>query len=180
MDVSPGGGTVRVNQTDSPSYPVDYTFNEGSTIHLEAVPAPGFLFDRWSGDLSGTTNPATVVIDCNKRVTANFSQVVHTLTMQVSGSGSTTPKVGTHDYREGMVVSMIATPDDGWEFDIWSGDVSDPTSATTTVTIDSDKTITANFSEIMAVQVNWPLVAGIIGGLVLLASFVVLIMRRRT
>ncbi len=76
MDVGPSdGGTVQVNQTDLPVYPSNYTFGKDSTVYLEAVPAPGYRFEHWSGDLSGNTNPTIIVIDCNKKVTADFSQV---------------------------------------------------------------------------------------------------------
>ena len=179
VDVSPGdGGIVKVIQTIPSSYPFTYTFDEGMNVRLEAVPAPGYIFNNWSGDLSGTTNPTTIAIDCNKSITANFSRIMHTLTIQISGGGSTTPTVGTHDYGEGEVVSITATPDSGWQFDSWSGDVTDPGSVTTTLTTDSDKIVTANFSQ--ASQVNWPLVGGVIGGLVLAGLLVVvLIIRHR-
>ena len=76
MDVSPGGGgIVKIDQTAPSSFPNTYDFESGTSVPLEAVPAPGYTFDNWSGDLSGTANPATIVIDCNKRITANFSQV---------------------------------------------------------------------------------------------------------
>jgi len=158
VDVSPSGaGTVKGDQTAQSSYPVTFTFRNGTSVSLEAIPAPGYQFNNWSGDLSGTTNPATIAIDCTKKITANFSWIMHTLTIQVSGSGFTTPKAGTHSYSEGTVLSITASPDNGWQFDNWSGDVADPESATTTVTMDSDKNFTANFSQIMhtlTIQVN--------------------------
>ena len=117
MDVSPSGGIVRVNGTAPSSYAFTSTFDEGTSVSLEAVPTSGYLFDNWTGNLSGSINPTTILIDCNKSITANFSQIVHTLTVQVSGSGSTTPTVGTHDYGEGTVVGVVATPASGWQFD---------------------------------------------------------------
>jgi uncharacterized repeat protein (TIGR02543 family) len=47
------------------------------------------------------------------------------------------------------VVSISAAPSAGWQFVNWSGDVADTNSANTTVIINSNKTITANFSRIM-------------------------------
>jgi len=174
VDVSPSsGGTVKVDQTVASSYPAVYPFRNGTNVRLEAVPASGYLFNDWSGDLSHTTNPTTIVIDCDKRIIANFSQMM-TLTMAVSGTGSTNPAPGTYDYREGTVVSIEATTDTGWQFDSWTGDVSDTSSAVTTVTMDSDKTITANFS------VSWPLVGGVIGGVVLIVLLVVVLITRRS
>ena len=42
---------------------------------LTAVPAPGYSFDRWSGDASGTDNPTTITIDSNKSVVAHFKKL---------------------------------------------------------------------------------------------------------
>ena len=180
MDVGPNGdGTVKVEQSVPSSYPATYTFSSGTEVDLEAVPASGYLFNNWDGDLSGTPNPTTILINCNKSVTANFSQIMHPLALRLIGSGSTTPPVGVHDYAEGTAVSITATPDSGWQFDSWTGDVAEPSSATTTLTIDSDKTVTANFSRIVTSQVGWPLVGRVTAGLVLVGSLVILLIIRR-
>ena len=72
VDVS-SGGTVKVNQNASSSYPANYTFESGTRVLLVAVPAFGYRFNNWGGDLSGTTNPTLILIDCDKSITANFS-----------------------------------------------------------------------------------------------------------
>ena len=41
---------------------------------MTAVPEPGSVFAGWSGDLSGTLNPAQIVIDGDKTVTATFEE----------------------------------------------------------------------------------------------------------
>ena len=73
--------------------------------------------------------------------------MVYTLNIEVNGSGSTTPTAGNYPYPEGSVVDISATPDEGWLFDGWTGDVANPDSASTTVTIGSNKTISASFIE---------------------------------
>ena len=180
MDVSPSGnGIIRVNESAPTSYPFIDNFSEGTSVKLNAVPATGYLFNNWSGSLSGTDNPTTILIDCNKSITANFSPIMHTLNIHFSGNGSTNPAPGNHDYMEGIAVSITANPASGWQFDSWTGNVADPSSATTTITIDSDKTATASFSQITTMQVNWPLIGGIIGGLALVGALAVIIIRRR-
>jgi len=72
----------------------------------------------------------------------------YTLTMAVNGNGSITPPVGSHTYDAGSVVDISATADSGWRFDHWSGNVADPSSSSTTVTMDSDKTVTAYFVQV--------------------------------
>ncbi len=68
----------------------------------------------------------------------------YALTINTVGNGTTT---GAGTYDEGTVVPITATPASGWQFDNWTGDVANPNSATATVTMDADKTVTANFSE---------------------------------
>lgn len=49
------------------------SYTHGETVSLQAVPAAGYEFAGWSGVLNGDVNPATVVMDSNKSVTANFT-----------------------------------------------------------------------------------------------------------
>jgi hypothetical protein len=96
--------------------------------------------------------------------------------MQIQGSGSTTPPVGDRIYGEGTMVSITAIPDEGWQFDSWTGDVAYPDSATTVVAIESDKTVAANFSKVMSV---WWLIGGILTGVIIIGEIVWLAIRRR-
>ncbi len=136
-----GQGSITLN-------PSGGTYDDGTVVTLTAVPAAGWQFDNWSGDLSGSNNPETITMDANKTVTANFSQIPpnqYTLTTNVSGQGSITlnPPGGTYD--DGTVVTLTAVPAAGWQFDNWSGDLSGSNNPET-ITMDSDKTVTANFS----------------------------------
>ncbi len=76
-----------------------------------------------------------------------FDDVTYELTLQTVGEGSTDLEEGTHTYEAGEEVIITATPADGWYFDRWTGDVED-SSREITVTMDSDKTIIANFAEL--------------------------------
>lgn len=68
------------------------------------------------------------------------------LTMAVTGQGEVTPEVGDHSYACGEVVDVSATPAEGWRFDNWTGGVDDPASASTTITVTENRTVTAVFS----------------------------------
>jgi len=70
----------------------------------------------------------------------------YTLTMAVIGGGQTDPPVGEHTYPEGSMVTIRAMADEGWQFDGWTGDVANPNAAVTWITMDGDKTVTANFT----------------------------------
>jgi hypothetical protein len=74
-------------------------------------------------------------------------EVERNLTITIDGEGRTSPRAGSHTYSVGTVVSLKATPEDGWEFMDWDGDVADGDSTMTTVTMDEDKHITANFGQ---------------------------------
>ena len=56
----------------TPAPPGDW-YNDGSIVKVQATPATGYIFTRWSGDLTGTTNPDSITMDSPKTVTANFS-----------------------------------------------------------------------------------------------------------
>ena len=69
----------------------------------------------------------------------------YTLNISVSGNGSTNPSAGTHTYASGTSVSVTATPASGATFSGWSG-AATGTANPVTVTMDGNKTLTANFS----------------------------------
>jgi len=48
-------------------------YNYGETVILEAVANMGYTFTNWSGDLSDSNNPVTLVMDANKSVDADFA-----------------------------------------------------------------------------------------------------------
>jgi hypothetical protein len=65
-----------------------------------------------------------------------------------SGGNVTTPGEGTFPYPAGTVVPVVAAPDEGYQFRSWTGDiqhVADPNAASTTITMNGDYAIVANF-----------------------------------
>ena len=76
-DTPPSQYSLAVDTSGNGSVTLDPsggTYYEGATVQLTAVPAPGWAFNGWSGDLSGATNPSSIIMDGNKTVTANFIQ----------------------------------------------------------------------------------------------------------
>jgi len=74
----------------------------------------------------------------------------HTLITPSTECGSVTdPEERTFTYNSGMVVDLVATPDSGYKFVNWTGNVdtiADVEDATTTITMHGTYTITANFA----------------------------------
>lgn len=75
-----GNGTV----VWDPNQP---TYFYGDVVALTAVPAPGWFFSGWSGDLTGSANPASLLMDGPKVVTATFG--THRICLPVIGKGPT-------------------------------------------------------------------------------------------
>ncbi|MDP4093536.1 MAG: DUF5057 domain-containing protein [Bacillota bacterium] len=48
------------------------SFNPGDSVTLTAIPDVGYVFNGWSGDLTGKTNPATITMDGSKTISATF------------------------------------------------------------------------------------------------------------
>ncbi|RME20968.1 MAG: hypothetical protein D6800_12625, partial [Candidatus Zixiibacteriota bacterium] len=131
-----------------------YMYNDGTVVNLSATPASGYEFDYWSGGVADSQNPnTTVTVDANKTVVAHFKEKSVTYTLDISASpasgGDVIPSAGQHQYSQGAVVTIQALPASGWEFSHWTGDVADPNSATTTVTMNSNKTVQAIFTQIV-------------------------------
>ena len=138
-----GQGTVALD-------PADGIYDKGTVVALTATPAPGWYFGGWTGDVADPNAAATTTtMNANKQILATFTQTPpgYTLTMAVTGDGTTTPEVGDHDYGVDEVVGITATAADGWYFSEWTGEVADPNAAATTVTMDGDKTVTAVFTD---------------------------------
>jgi subtilisin-like proprotein convertase family protein len=60
-----GGGTLVIT-------PEQTNYLSGTSIGIQAVPAVGYVFNRWEGNLQGTNNPAQITILSNFTVNAQF------------------------------------------------------------------------------------------------------------
>ncbi len=105
--------------------PASGTFQENQAITVTATAANGYLFDRWGGDLSGSTNPATVTMNANKTISAYFVQDTrkyYTITKLPAPGGTITQSPEGSSLVEGSNVTLTAVPSKGWTFKEWSGD----------------------------------------------------------
>jgi PKD repeat protein len=147
-----GSGSVKVNGALE-SLPWSGQFPNGTAVTLEAVPASGWAFSSWSGDVSQSANPVVVTMDADKSVTATFKPVIHILSLAKVGSGSakvdgvTVPLPYSGQFLSGTDVTVQAVARAGWEFGSWSGDASG-SSNPIVVTMDGDKAITATFNQL--------------------------------
>jgi uncharacterized repeat protein (TIGR02543 family) len=135
------------------SSPNASSYNAGTPVTLTATPAAGYTFTGWSGDATGTSASITVTMDANKIVTANFQQqtatTTYTLTTSASpaAGGTVTRSPNAAAYDSSTAVTLTATPASGYTFSGWSGDATG-TGSSVTLTMDANKTVTANFTAI--------------------------------
>ena len=133
-----GGGTVD---------PASGTFEAGTHVQVTATPASGYRLDHWGGSATGHSNPLNLLVDTDKTVTAYFTKV-YTLSVSCDpvGSGSIDPNGGVFD--AGTKVTLTATTGVfPHAFDHWTGTDNDGINPTT-VTMTSDKSVTAHFKEL--------------------------------
>jgi hypothetical protein len=66
LNVTASGGSVK-------KIPDKTEYKLGQTVTLRAVPDDGYEFRAWSGGISGTKNPAKIIMHANHTVTADFT-----------------------------------------------------------------------------------------------------------
>jgi preprotein translocase subunit YajC len=133
-----------------------FPYDDGTVVDLVAEADTCYEFVNWTGDVStiADVNSPTTTITMNGdySITANFAKISYDLTTGSTAGGSvTTPGEGTYPYDCGTVVDLVAEADACYEFVNWTGDVgtiADVNDATTTITMNGDYSITANFAKI--------------------------------
>lgn len=135
VSVSPTGGGTTVPEAGG------YLKRIGTSEYIEAIPADGYEFVRWSDN--GSRRHMITWGQPNNSFTAYFSKIQverFTLSLSVSpsGGGSVT---GAGSYEKGTKVTVNATEASGWRFIRWS----DGGYQRHTVTMDANKSLTAYF-----------------------------------
>ncbi len=129
------------------------TYTSGQVVTVTASPATGYTFSSWSGDCTGTSTTCTLTMNANKTATANFTQTPTTTFMLTAAKSPSTGGVisgidaASTAFPSGTAVTLTAVPNSDYTFSSWSGDCSG-TSSTCTLTMNSNKSATANFTTI--------------------------------
>ena len=134
-----------------------FTYDCGDVVNLVTETEEGYRFVEWTGDVGTIADvyatSTNITMSGNYSIMAEFEEIPpqHDLTTYSAGGGSiTTPGEGTFTYDEGTVVDLVATPDEGYQFVEWTGDVdtiADVEAAITPITMHNNYEITANFEE---------------------------------
>lgn len=127
--------------------PAGLTYLEGTQVRVEAVGRTGWEFDHWEGDLEGGLNPASLLMNGNKRIAAVFvSDGTHTLRREASpvDGGYVFAAPPGDVYPEGSKVRIEAQASAEWRFEHWEGDLSGAENPTTLI-IDGFKRVIGVF-----------------------------------
>jgi uncharacterized repeat protein (TIGR02543 family) len=149
VELGPYTLTTSVNPTAGGSVTGGGSYNCGQQATLTATAASGYAFNGWTGALTGSTNPAMLLMNGNKSVTANFVPLGtnYSLTVSSTAGGSViAPGEGVYSFASGTSVPLLAAPDDCCAFVNWTGPVADPNNPATTVLLNSNTAVSAVFS----------------------------------
>ena len=106
-------GTVAKNPDQS-------LYDSNTTVTLTATTDIGYWFTGWSGDLSGSANPAAVRMNGNKNITATFSNTCQLTVSAAAGGMITAPSSSPITVALGAATTITAAPNAGYVFSEWT------------------------------------------------------------
>jgi len=132
-----------------------FEYSPSTVVNLTAQPNPWAWFVEWTGDDVSTIDDiynatTSITMSNNYTIIAEFGMPGSFDLRIISSVGGnvTDPGEGTFVYDAGVVVSLLAVADEGYEFFAWTGDtgtLDDAVNEDTTITMNGDYVIVANF-----------------------------------
>jgi len=144
--------TVDFNAVQGSVTPTTGSHSYNSVVTLTPTANPGWAFSGWAGTNGADVNVANkILINGNKTVTAVFTQLSYTLTVNVAGTGSgtaiKTPNQATYHYGDHVTLTATPTDSNTSVFIAWSGDVTGTSNPKLIAIDDSNMTVTATFDQ---------------------------------
>ena len=129
--------------------PLVENWTVGSTHTIATLsPQPGvlgvqYVWNNWND--GGAISHSITVLPTSTTYTANFTtQYQLTTAANPSNDGTVSPGSGGF-YNSGSMVPLMATANSGFNFNNWTGNVANASSASTTVTMTAPQSVSANF-----------------------------------
>ena len=70
-------------------------YNAGASVQLTASPKAGYQFGNWTGDLTGGTNPQSIIMNAPHSATASFTAASPSCSISLSAASVSLPATGT-------------------------------------------------------------------------------------
>jgi len=159
-------GPTKILKTSAPNgavllNPPGGAYAPGTTVKVTAKADLGFAFNEWTGDLTGSQNPSTMVMNADKNVSASFV-VTPTYSLSTnSANGSVTLNPAGGVYNSGDEVSLTPNKVFGYKFNSWSGDLTGA-AVPEKIIMNSNKSVTANYVSVPIYKITTEAKNGII------------------
>jgi len=159
-------GPTKILKTIAPNgsiilSPPGGAYTPGTSVKGTSKRDLGFAINSWSGDLSGSVNPVTIIVDTDKTISANYiTSPIYTLTVS-SDKGSVTLSPSGGVYNSGDEVVLTPVKIFGYKFSFWSGDLSG-SEVPGKIIMNSDKNIIANYVSVPTYKITGSAINGII------------------
>ncbi|MFP3871828.1 MAG: InlB B-repeat-containing protein [Candidatus Aenigmatarchaeota archaeon] len=155
---SPGNYTLAISSTSGGEV-IDpgegnFEYEAGEEVIIRAGSSRGYHFVRWTGDNETIIDPesadTSITMEGDYTITAEFAVEIYELTIVSSSGGEVIePGEGNFEFESGAEVNLEAVADSGYHFVEWAGDtgmIGDTEAEETTITMEGDYTILAEFS----------------------------------
>jgi hypothetical protein len=104
----------------SPNMP--HIYDAGKIIEVSAYPNDGYIFDHWSGDVTGISNTAAIMMDGNKNIVAYFKKRFSPLALAPVCKGIGIPEAAAYNPHHEGKHPVVLLSSNGNEHE-WSDDL---------------------------------------------------------
>lgn len=140
-------------------------YEDDEEVTLRAIPAEGWRFSHWEGDLRGDDNPEEIEMDGPKEVSGVFERRYFDVDFDTEGAGEIDVELisgdrARRDFAFGSELEITARAENGWRFSEWQDDVTGSDNPER-VTVNEDMDITAIFNRFVVGSVSHEYVEGV-------------------
>ncbi len=140
------GATTTLNATLTPENATNKELVwHSSDSGIARVSSSGVVSGVSAGSVTITVTTQDGGFTAHSEVSVSSQAADYTLTLEVSGNGTTSPPAGTHAYAAGSRLSIMAMPAAGATFSGWSGAATGSANPLS-ITMDGNKSLSANFT----------------------------------
>ena len=138
--------TITTDAGDGGSITGDQSVKHGESVSITATPDTGYQISGWSGScgtFSKSTNPASIEGSEDCFLSVSFEKVSYSITTDAGDGGSIT---ANQSVEQGESVSIVATPNTGYQVQSWGGTCGSYSKGTNPVTFSASKSCTISVS----------------------------------